>query len=389
MARFISGNHVQLLRDGGEFFPALISAVEAARHEIHIETYIFRIDATTLPLVEGLLAAAARGVAVCVLLDGFGSRDFPPEWRRRFAEGGVELMFFRADIAPWPPRRNRLRRMHRKVAVVDARVAFIGGINLHDDCDDAKPGFAPRYDYAVRVEGPVLVPIYQSVHKLWLHLGWLARIAFERPAVRLRPATTEAGRFEARFVVRDNLRNRQAIELEYLRQIQAARREIIIANAYFLPGLRLRRAIRQAAVRGVRVVLLLQGRPDFPVLQWATRMLYRKYLEAGVEIFEYRAGYMHAKVAVVDTLWATVGSSNIDPFSLGLAREANLVVKDYAFARELKSSIDRRIRGDSMRIELKSLARATRWQKLWAWMCYGLARFGINIAGLGEYYGKE
>lgn len=388
MSRFLPGNRVDLLRNGDEFFPALKAAIDSACHDIQLETYIFRIDDTTRPLAEALVEAARRGVEVRILVDGFGSRTFPADWVALLTEAGAHFHFYRKFRFTWLPRRNRLRRLHRKLAVIDGRIGFVGGINLHDDRDNAEPGYAARYDYAVRVEGPVLAPLCATTRGLWRHLALLRGEVW--PVIELsRPATARVGVMDARLVVRDNVKHRLSIENEYLREIRAARQDILIANAYFLPGLRLRRAILAAARRGVRVELLLQGRPDHPVMQWATRRLYQQFLDAGVQIHEYRAGYMHAKVAVVDTLWSTVGSSNIDPFSLGLAREANLVVRNYAFARELQASIVRRIRRDSLPIGHDMLRKARWWHRGWATLCYGFSRFAINIAGLGEYYGKE
>lgn len=388
MSRFLPGNRVDLLRNGEEFFPALKAAIDSARHDVQLETYIFRIDDTTLPLAGALLAAARRGVEVRILVDGFGSRAFPEDWVERLTGAGAHFHFYRKFRFSWLPRRNRLRRLHRKLAVIDGRIGFVGGINLHDDRDNAEPGFAARYDYAVRVEGPVLAPLCATTRGLWRYLARLRGEVW--PVAELsRPGVARAGMMDAKLVVRDNVRHRLSIENEYLREIRAAQQSIVIANAYFLPGLRLRRAILAAAGRGVRVDLLLQGRPDHPVMQWATRRLYRQFLDAGVRIHEYRAGYMHAKVAVVDTRWATVGSSNIDPFSLGLAREANLVVRNYVFARELQASIVRRLRRDSQPICHDMLSRARWWQHGWAAVCYAFSRFAINIAGLGEYYGKE
>ena len=388
MRHFVAGNRVTLLTTGAEFFPALLADIQTARQEILLETYIFRIDVSTEPIALALIAAAERGVSVRILVDGFGSRDFPADWIERLRAAGVDFRFFRLARHWIIPRRNRLRRLHRKLAVIDGRQAYAGGINLHDDCDNALPGYAPRYDYAVRIEGPLVDAVSLTMRKLWRQLaalhgdGWPVLAG---PRSNPRPV----GVMAARLVVRDNLRHRLSIENEYLRQCHLARHEILIDNAYFLPGIRLRRDMIQAVERGVRVRLLLQGRPDHPVMQWATRSLYGQFLRAGIEIHEYRAGHMHAKVAVVDTRWATVGSSNIDPFSLGLAREANVVVDHYPFARELQSSILKRLREDSLRILPQMVVRARWWEKWIAWTCYGIARFAINLAGLGEYYSKE
>ena len=229
-------------------------------------------------------------------------------------------------------RRDRVRRLHRKLVVADDRVAFIGGINIIDDFDTPRQK-PPRYDYAVKIEGPLVGEVREEAVRLWnrialarLERRW--RVAHPHHAPRLPPRGSQ----KAALVVRDNLRHRRDIEDAYLEAIGTAKQEIIIASAYFFPGRRFRRALVSAAAHGVRVVLLLQGRVEYVLLHYASRALYGTLLEAGVEIYEYHRSFLHAKVAVVDGHWATVGSSNIDPFSLLLAREANVVTEDRRFA---------------------------------------------------------
>jgi cardiolipin synthase A/B len=183
--------------------------------------------------------------------------------------------------------------------------------------------------------------------------------------------------------VRDNLRHRRDIEDAYLEAIESARQEIIIASAYFFPGRRFRRALYAAAGRGVRVVLLLQGRVEYVVLHYASRALYGTLLEAGVEIYEYHRSFLHAKVAVVDGHWATVGSSNIDPFSLLLAREANLVAEDRRFAVELRASLRAAIEQGARVVAKTRWFRQPLWRRIPYWIGYGLARFAIGTFGPG------
>ncbi|MBP7970881.1 MAG: cardiolipin synthase ClsB [Aquaspirillum sp.] len=379
-----SGNQVDLLETGSEFFPALLHAIEHATQEIHLETYIFRIDSASQPIAMALAAAAQRGVRCYVLVDGFGSRDFPEQWQQRFQATGVEFLFFRPERLRWLPRRNRLRRLHRKLAMIDGTIAFVGGINLHHDLDDAEPHFLPRYDYAVRLRGPIVLPIYQTIKKMWRRERWLrGSIA---PVPRLIPTQQPAGELNVRFLTRDNVRHRQSIEIEYLKEIHSARREIIIANAYFLPGFRFRHAIKHAAQRGVKVKILLQGRVDHAIFYYATRVLFRDFLREGVEIYEYRAGFLHAKVAIVDGLWATVGSSNIDPFSLMLAQEANVVVKNHLFADHLRDRVVTRIEQYSRPVHLLRLRHAHWLERSLMWCCYAFVRAAVGIAGLGQRY---
>jgi cardiolipin synthase len=297
-------------------------------------------------------------------------------------EAGVRVQLFRPETSWLSFERTRLRRLHRKIVLVDGRVAFVGGLNIIDDrTENPTPG--GRLDYAVRVEGPLVARVYAVVHRLW----WLvATLAARRRQPGFRPPPcdgTPAGESVAAFVHRDNVRHRHDIEAMYLRGIRGARREIVIACAYFLPGWRVRRALMAAARRGVRVVLLLQGSTDHRVLQQASRVLYEALLERGIEIFEYSGGELHAKVGVVDERWATVGSSNLDPFSLVLAREANVVVFDEAFARELRASLEEELRTRAEPVR-RMLWRRRGWPaRAVGWLSYAYARLAIGVAGIG------
>jgi len=265
---------------------------------------------------------------------------------------------------------------------VDADVAFVGGINIIDDFDTPRQK-PPRYDYAVRIEGPLIGPIREEAERLWNRIA-LARLQ-RRWRVKRSPAPAIArkGSQRAAFVVRDNVRHRSDIEEAYLAAIGSAAQEIILASAYFFPGIRFRRALVAAAERGVRVVVLLQGRVEYVLLHYASRALYGMLLEAGVEIYEYHRSFLHAKVAVVDGHWATVGSSNIDPFSLMLAREANVIVEDRRFAAELRASLRAAIEQGARVVAKTRWFRKPLWLRVKIWIGYGLARLTVGMFGFG------
>ena len=380
---FLEGNRLQLLHSGGEYFPALIAAIDSAAHEVHLETYIFADDRTGRAVAAAMAAAARRGVAVRVLVDGFGARDFAAGLGVALAAAGVEVMTYRPEIGQTRIRRHRLRRLHRKLAVVDGRIAFAGGINVIDDFDDGESA-APRFDYAVRIEGPLAGRIHATVRHVWRLVRW-ARLGHRPPPPPALPATAPVcGTIQAALLVRDNLRHRHDIEHAYLQAIHAARSEILISNAYFLPGRRFRKVLLAAAKRGVRVRLMLQGRSDHVLLHYATLSLYDRMLSAGVRVFEYQPAELHAKVAVIDDDWTTVGSSNIDPFSLLLSREANVVVRDAAFAAELRSSLEAAI-GSSMReIRVEDQRRRGWLVRLASAAAYSAVRFLIGVTRYGR-----
>jgi cardiolipin synthase A/B len=246
--------------------------------------------------------------------------------------------------------------------VVDGLRAFVGGINYSvDHLEDYGP--LAKQDYAVEVEGPLVGQIQafcrasltapQPARRLWLK-QWRehrTRVEARGPKDGADISVAEGG-VRAAFVTRDNRGNRNDIERHYRAAVRSASRRVLIANAYFFPGYRLLRDLRRAAKRGVRVELVLQGQPDLPWVQRASELLYGYLMRAGVHVFLYSERPLHAKVAVVDDRWATVGSSNLDPTSLSLNLEANVVVRDADFATHLREQIERLMQQRCERVQL-------------------------------------
>ncbi len=379
------GNRLALLENGTDYFPALIAALDAARREIHLESYIFAADSAGMAVAEALMRAARRGVETRVLLDGFGSRGLSAEALSAMRSAGVVVLLFRPELSRLRLRRRRLRRMHRKLAVIDARVGFVGGINLIDDLHGRNLA-APRQDYAVRIEGPLVADMHVAAHRLWQLVVW-SRLGLHRSEdAWLKADANVVGNQRASFLTRDSVRQRRAIEATYLRAIRRAQHEILIANAYFLPGLRFRHALIAAARRGVRVTLIVQGHSDHPLYHLAARALYRYFLDNGVLLYEYHATELHAKVAVIDATWATVGSSNIDPFSLLLSREANVVVHDTAFAEQLRASLELALARGAHRIHRRAWHRVPWYARLASWLAYGVVRLLMGVSGYAQTY---
>jgi cardiolipin synthase len=376
---FLGGNEMRLLRGGDELFPAQAAAIANARHEIWLATYIFHFDAAGAALAAQLVAAARRGLRVRVVVDGFGSRASLPWLRQQFEGSGVAMAVFR-PIDRWYSwlQPGQLRRLHQKLCVVDGDHAFVGGINVIGDRVDLNHGATdqPRLDFAVGLRGPLVMSVAQAARAVWTraYLGGdfgqelLALARSSEPRVRLKRlwrgvhsprSSLKSGRRGARlgqqlssgnnpgnnpvyaaFVLRDNLRRRRMIEHAYVDAIRSARERVDLITPYFYPGHAFRKALRDAARRGVQVRLLLQGKLDYRLAGMAARALYAELLGNGVSIFEYMPAYLHAKICVVDEHWATVGSSNIDPLSLLLNLEANVIVRDAEFARAVAGQFD-------------------------------------------------
>jgi cardiolipin synthase A/B len=379
--RYVAGNSITLLKNGTDFFPALEAAIDEAQTEIHLETYIFADDSAGRRIAAALRRAAERNVIVRIVVDGFGSKDFfPPDMINALLKSGAEVFIYRTEAFRFSFRRYRLRRMHRKIAMIDGYTAFIGGINIIDDINTPHHT-PPRYDYAVKIIGPLVQELRPVVHRLWLLLSWTrARTRLHNMFPNVPPAAPR-GTHLAALVIRDNLRHRDDIEEAYLDAIEHARSEIIIANAYFFPGQQFRRALVAAAARGVQVKLLLQGRVEYRWLHHATRALYGSLLAGGVEIVEYHKSFMHAKVAVIDDNWSTVGSSNIDPFSFMLSREANVIVRDANFSAQLRHSLLAAIHDGAVPVDLREWKQRPFLERLMAWLAYGSARFILGTLG--------
>jgi cardiolipin synthase len=385
---FTDGNRIRLLASAADYFPRLHAAIAEARHSICLETYILADDATGQALIEALGAAARRGVAVHVLVDGFGGGEFARRLVQRFTGLGAQLRIYRPERW-WRPGRRLFRRLHRKIALVDDRVAFVGGINIDDsprrDELTGEP-IGPRLDFAVECEGPIVAGIAFALRRLWwaVAVAELGELSGPRPR-RGPPAPSLPGGVRAALVLRDNLRHRHSIERSYLGAIRASRGRILLACAYFQPGQRFRHALLAAARRGVHVTLLLQGRVEYRLQHYAQRALYGQLLAAGIQIHEYRRSYLHAKVAVIDDDWATVGSSNIDPLSLLLAREANVVVRDPAFCAQLRGAIETAMREDSRPLQAAAFARRSWPGRVVDWLAFGLVRAATAFVARGNY----
>ena len=384
------GNRIRLLINGEQYFPELLAAIEQAQRLIEIETYIFADDNIGHRVADALAAAGSRGVEVRLLVDGFGGGEHARRLVRELGVHGVQMRIYRPERW-WRLERTLLRRLHRKFAIFDERLAYVGGINIIDDHNvpgHVRGRLGPRFDFAVACEGPIVGAMTVAVRQLWRRLAFvgLRRRDASLPPISLPRPPAVAGGVPASLLLRDNLRNRRAIERAYLQALESARERVVIANAYFLPGRRFRAALLATAGRGVRVQLLLQGQPEYALQFHAQRALYGQLLAGGIEIHEYVASYLHAKVAVADGRWATVGSSNIDPYSLLLAREANVVVHDAGFARQLGAVLDEAIEQSSQRLALADYASRGWLARARDWLAYFVVRAATVVLARGRDY---
>ena len=367
------GNRVELLINGEAFYPSVFQAIEEARQEVLLETFILRDDKVGRGLRQVLIDAAQRGVRVDVIADGYGTPDLDASFLGGLLDAGVRLHLFDPQRPLLGMRTNLFRRLHRKHVVVDGQVGFVGGINF---CADhlADFGVMAKQDYAVKVRGPSVQDIRRACLDLLAQYG-------DMPAADAVHPGGPAGPCRACLAIRDNLDRRTEIEQHYLRAIGRARERLVIANAYFFPGYHLLRALRDAARRGVQVRLILQGLPDMPLVRLCSKLLYDTLLRDGVEIYEYRDRPLHGKVAVMDRHWATVGSSNLDPLSLSLNLEGNLLIEESAFASELDDHLEHLAASSCRRVTRQYARRGYWWRAPLVFLSFHFLRHFPAIAG--------
>jgi cardiolipin synthase len=331
-------------------------------------------------ILTALKEASQKGIKVYLLLDGFGSRDLSQKVIHEIKASKIHFLFYHPKISPYQMKLISLRRLHRKMILIDHEIAYIGGINIIDDMH-VPNGKGPRIDYAAQLKGPVVNLISLSMVKLWKRVSWSHLEKSFTPKNFQKKIAEYPNGIKLNFIERDNFRHRQDIEKAYLHAIENAQDEILIANAYFIPGKRFERALIAAAHRGVSVTLLLKGEIDY-FLSNATRAFYGKFLKEGIIIFEYTKSFMHSKVAVIDGTWSTIGSSNIDPFSLLLAREANIFIWDKSFASQLKKNIEEDIRLGGTEILLKDWDKSHLIKRIKSRIAYFIIRISLGVANI-------
>jgi len=372
------GNSVELLINGEEFFPRVFDCIRNATQEVLLETFIFCEDEVGQQLQSVLITAAQRGVRVEVTVDDYGTADLSPDFVKAMTDAGVKLHVFDPTPRLFGIRINMFRRLHRKIVVVDAKDAFIGGINYSID---HLSSFGPRakQDYAVQVRGPIVQDIHEACLKLLKQGSRRKQKHLEDTA--LVPAIHMAGNVKMLLAVRDNIRHTKDIERHYLRAIHGSRHRLLIANAYFFPGYRLLRALRRAARRGVDVTLILQGRPDMPWVSVCTRLLYGYLLHERVTIYEYCERPLHGKVALADDDWVTIGSSNLDPLSLALNLEANLVIEDKAFNEQLYVHLQKLVKSHCSAVTADEMKHGYWWRLPLVFISFHFLRIFPSITG--------
>ena len=368
--RWRPGCEVTVLREGAETYPAMLAALRAAKRSICLETYILASDRTGDRFKDVLVERAKAGVAVRVIYDSVGSFALSGTFVSELREAGCEVIDFN-PIAPWRRKFRLSHRDHRKILVVDNEVAFTGGLNIADDYASVADGGVGWHDMHCKVTGAIVIDLARMFRRTWMRSGG----TYYKP---LPPASSFSAQATGASFVRllDNTRRRQraTVRRAYLHVIRAARKAVLIQNAYFLPDRGLRRALARAARRGLDVRVVVPGRSDVRLIEWASLYVLRGLAKQGIKILRWRGAMMHAKTAVVDAIWSTIGSYNFDAMSRFNNLEVTVEILDAATAHTLTASFERDM-ANADPFDERAWLRLPWWNKALAWIAYRLRRF--------------
>jgi cardiolipin synthase len=319
---FTNAKNLELVYSGEDYFARLETIIREAQSQIQLQMYLFENDATGKRIVNALKEAALRKVEIYVLLDGLGSLSFPAEMIKELKYSGVNIRFFAPLFSSYTFYLGR--RLHRKVIVADAKVALVGGINIADKYHGSATQ-KPWLDYAVQLNGEIAKPLQQLCHDIYFKKRHFKNKQI-KSAYRIQQDTS------VRILQNDWLKGKNEICDAYIKSIRHAKKEIIIVGSYFLPGIRIIRALKKASKNKVVIKLILSGKSDLPLTRRATCFLYGKLLSYNIELYEWNESILHGKVAVVDGNWSTIGSFNLNNLSSYGSLEMNVEVLSSSFS---------------------------------------------------------
>lgn len=363
---YVGGNDVTVFSEGGPCYDAMLAAIEAAEHTVHLETYILQSDGVGWRFARALAKRARAGIEVALMYDAIGALSLSAEFLEHLAQAGVKVLAYH-PIWPWKPGWNLFRRNHRKILVVDGSFGFVGGMNISDQHAPVADGGENWRDTHLSIVGPAALPLQRLFIEEWVRQGG--------PPLTERAGVPAAERGVAVRVVENRSMVRRAlVRAAYRDALRYARRRIWITNSYFVPDRRFRRALLAAARRGVDVRVLVAGRSDVPLVMWASQHLYTRMLRSGIRVFEWTRTVLHAKTAVVDSKWSTIGTYNLDRRSLAYNLEVNAMILDESVAGALEALFERDIEA-STEILLESWQTRGLGTRLKEWLAFQLRRW--------------
>ena len=374
-------NKIKLVRGGKPYFDQVIEMINRAKEIIQFQVYIFDYDETGKAVIEALMAAAKRQVRVYLMADGYASQKLPQSFIHEADQAGIHFRFFE----PLFKSRNSYfgRRMHHKVIVVDNRFALVGGVNVSNHYNDlpAQPGWL---DFALFMEGEVVHELCRVCEEIWngylpvkpVHLCSTKGVSFNIPSSEY---------CEVRVRRNDWITKKNQVSRSYIEMFKKADDHIIMMSGYFLPGPVIRRNMKRAAARGVKIKLILAGISDVMVAKYAERYMYNWIFRNDIELFEYKPCVLHGKVATYDKKWATIGSYNVNIISAYASLELNMDVNNPKFAGMLDDTMEKIIQNDCVQVTKENFSSHNGiFSKAWELICYWFVRmlfylFTINF----------
>lgn len=362
---FIAGHSIRFIHGGESYFNTLLELINECEHTLHLQVYIFDLDATGKIILKALEDAATRGVSVYLVVDGFGSMSLGNEFIERMKMQNISFRFF--SPLPFPGILQAGRRLHHKVCVADKKKSLVGGINIADKYRGSKNEL-PWLDYALLVEGNVSNEINDVCERIF-------KKKFTLNPVKSKPEFISQGKdgVKVRMTRNDWIRGKNEISSAYKTMLGNAHHEILIVASYFIPSRRLLKILVRAAIRGRKVNIVLGKISDVPFIKPATQYLYGKLLRSGVRIFEYKDAVLHAKVCVVDQQWVSIGSLNLNHLSELLSLEMNLEVLDKTFGASVSNEFHELIQNNCVEVNVLDFEKErTIFLKFKSWFSYKL-----------------
>ncbi len=369
--KFTIQNKVRLVQGGSVYFSLLLQLIAGAKESIHLQTYIYENDDTGLLIARALKEAVLRNVQVHLMVDGYASQALPDSFIKELKDAGIHFRFFEPVF-----KSSRFyfgRRMHHKVVVADAKVAMVGGVNISNRYND-RPGHPAWLDFALHAEGEVAKELCVLCWKSWK--GYPMSMGITPCEEKILPFDfSPEERSEVRMRRNDWVRRKNQISSTYVQLLRTSEKEVTILCSYFLPGVFIRRQMLAAIKRGVSIRVIAAGKSDVKVAKSAERWLYDWLLRNGIQLFEYRQNILHGKLAVCDEQWMTLGSYNINNISAYASIELNLDVRNPAFVKSVRQTLEEIIEKDCDRISFEKHKRTKNVFKQFSrWLSYQFIR---------------
>lgn len=340
----IAPKNLELVYSGEDYFSRLETIIRNSQIELHIQMYLFEIDTTGKRIITAIKEAAARKVKIFILLDGLGSLSFPSEIIDELRRSGIQIRFFAPLFSAYTFYLGR--RLHQKVVIADAKIALIGGINIADKYHGTLTE-APWLDYAVQLNGTIAQPLEALCRNIYFKKKRLS-------SQKIKSVFHVQEDAVVRILQNDWLKRKNEICDEYIKSIRHAKKEIIIVGSYFLPGIRIIKALNKASKNNVKIKLILTGISDLPMTRRATCFLYSKLLHYNIELYEWNKSVLHGKSAIIDGYWTTIGSFNLNNLSSYGSVEMNVEINSAVFSKMYQSHLNQII-AECESITLESL----------------------------------